>query len=281
MAGMDKWTLMGYHRRRGASAVELAIVVPVLLTMVLGGFDLGRYTYTYIALSDACRAGASWAMLNPPSEHVVSRYVLAESGSSGRVERDVTTAGLSGGQPDGRHGDPMLDSTQRRLLFHRPGQLSVHDPRQLEPTAVTASPTRLPLRSRSRWHLSDPENSEPTPAPIATIILERAAMIVRPGNARFAAAPPWPRRRSSSQSCWQSSLARSTSGCASSITMGSPRPHARGSRIASVHGALASTDGSGTSWGPTADLRGRQFHGRHRPPPSAVPVRSPASIPRT
>ncbi len=66
MAIGDKWKLRKC-RRRGASAVELAIILPLFITIVLGCVDFARFAYTYIALTNAVRAGAAWAMLNPPS----------------------------------------------------------------------------------------------------------------------------------------------------------------------------------------------------------------------
>ncbi len=67
MVNRDKMKRGRYHRRRGAAAVELAIILPLFLTIVLGCVDFGRFCYTYIAVSNAARAGAAWAMLNPPS----------------------------------------------------------------------------------------------------------------------------------------------------------------------------------------------------------------------
>jgi Flp pilus assembly protein TadG len=67
MVNRDRWKLRRYHRRRGASATELAIILPLFVTIVLGCVDFGRFGYTYIAVSNAARAGAAWAMLNPPS----------------------------------------------------------------------------------------------------------------------------------------------------------------------------------------------------------------------
>jgi len=55
------------RRRRGASATELAIILPLFVTIVLGCVDFGRFAYTYIAVSNAARAAAAWEMLNPPS----------------------------------------------------------------------------------------------------------------------------------------------------------------------------------------------------------------------
>ena len=51
-------------RRRGASAVELALILPILVTIVLGAVDFGRFAYSYIALTNSARAGAASAMMN-------------------------------------------------------------------------------------------------------------------------------------------------------------------------------------------------------------------------
>jgi Flp pilus assembly protein TadG len=45
----------------------LAIIVPVFVTIALGCVDFGRFAYNYIAISNAVRAGAAWAMMNPPA----------------------------------------------------------------------------------------------------------------------------------------------------------------------------------------------------------------------
>lgn len=52
-------------RRLGAAAVELALLLPLLLTLVLACIDFGRFAYTYIAVTNAARAGAGYAVLNP------------------------------------------------------------------------------------------------------------------------------------------------------------------------------------------------------------------------
>ncbi len=69
MANRDRWKLRRYHRRRGASATELAIILPLFVTIVLGCVDFGRFGYTYIAVSNAARAGAAYAMMNRPASY--------------------------------------------------------------------------------------------------------------------------------------------------------------------------------------------------------------------
>jgi Flp pilus assembly protein TadG len=48
---------------RGAVAVELALVLPVLLLVVFGCIDFGRMLNAQISLTQAAREGARWAAL--------------------------------------------------------------------------------------------------------------------------------------------------------------------------------------------------------------------------
>lgn len=56
------------RRRHGAAAVEYAIVLPVLITIVLGCVDFGRFAHSYIAVTNAARAGAGHAAMNASSD---------------------------------------------------------------------------------------------------------------------------------------------------------------------------------------------------------------------
>jgi Flp pilus assembly protein TadG len=51
----------------GTAAIEFAVVLPVFLAMLYGLLELGHYGYTTIALSDAARDGARWAMVRGAS----------------------------------------------------------------------------------------------------------------------------------------------------------------------------------------------------------------------
>ena len=44
--------------RKGAAAVECALIAPVLTLLVLGGIDVGQYANVYQKVSDASREGA-------------------------------------------------------------------------------------------------------------------------------------------------------------------------------------------------------------------------------
>jgi Flp pilus assembly protein TadG len=52
------------NRRRGSITVEFAILLPVLLTLMLLTVDFGRFAHTFIAVSNAARAGASIGSFN-------------------------------------------------------------------------------------------------------------------------------------------------------------------------------------------------------------------------
>ncbi len=52
-------------RAAAAAAVELAVVLPVLLTITLGGVDFGRFTHTAVAAADAARCACEFAATHP------------------------------------------------------------------------------------------------------------------------------------------------------------------------------------------------------------------------
>ena len=51
---------------RGTQLVELALVVPVLLLLLGATAEFGRFMYTYSTLAKATRAGARYAISQPP-----------------------------------------------------------------------------------------------------------------------------------------------------------------------------------------------------------------------
>jgi Flp pilus assembly protein TadG len=55
------------NTRRGAAAMELALVLPILILLALGCVDYGRYAYYSVAVQNAARAGAEYAAMNPYS----------------------------------------------------------------------------------------------------------------------------------------------------------------------------------------------------------------------
>ncbi len=52
------------RRQRGQAIVELALLLPVLAMLLLGGVDLGRAYFSYSAVANATRVGAVYAINN-------------------------------------------------------------------------------------------------------------------------------------------------------------------------------------------------------------------------
>jgi Flp pilus assembly protein TadG len=63
MAGNRRWSSRGSAaegRERGQSLVELAFVVPLLLLLLVGIVEIGRFAFYSILVSNAARAGAQY-----------------------------------------------------------------------------------------------------------------------------------------------------------------------------------------------------------------------------
>jgi hypothetical protein len=79
--------------RRAAAAVEFAVILPILVTIVLGCVDFGRFCYAHISVTNAAREGAYYASLHPPRSNDVGLAVwtrdiaaVAKTELSGRLD---------------------------------------------------------------------------------------------------------------------------------------------------------------------------------------------------
>ncbi|MBI3977967.1 MAG: pilus assembly protein [Chloroflexi bacterium] len=87
---------------RGQALVELALVAPVLLLMLAGALDLGRIFYYQIAITNAARVGAGYAIFSPSDLTGIQYRVLTEASTlslSGGDVVVVTPNGTSPGNP--------------------------------------------------------------------------------------------------------------------------------------------------------------------------------------
>jgi TadE-like protein len=66
-------------RQRGQSALEVALLAPVLLLMLLGTIEIGRYTYFAIETTNAARAGVQYGAQSPVDSMDAAGIVLAAS----------------------------------------------------------------------------------------------------------------------------------------------------------------------------------------------------------
>ena len=89
-------------RRDGTAALEFAFLMPAIITLILGTVDFGRFAHSYIAVTNASRAGAGFASIHPTTNATLSNWqelvratVLAELSqtlpATGLVANDVTT----------------------------------------------------------------------------------------------------------------------------------------------------------------------------------------------
>jgi Flp pilus assembly protein TadG len=60
--------------RPAATALEFAVVLPVLLTFVLGCVDFGRFAHSYIVVTNAARVGAGFGTVNPYTPETFSLW---------------------------------------------------------------------------------------------------------------------------------------------------------------------------------------------------------------
>lgn len=82
---LEKVCGMCRRRRRGAAAVEFAIVAPLFFMLVLGMIEIGRMVMVQQILTNASREGARVAVLDPPPggttrtdvENKVNSYLAA------------------------------------------------------------------------------------------------------------------------------------------------------------------------------------------------------------
>lgn len=51
--------------RHAGAAIEFAIILPLLVILILGCIDLGRFAYSHITTTNAARAGAGFATVHP------------------------------------------------------------------------------------------------------------------------------------------------------------------------------------------------------------------------
>ena len=79
-------------RERGAAAVELAIVFPLLFLIVAGIIDFGRFFYMQIQVTTAAREGVRAAVMYPDPDSTAKANITARAtaGAPGLASVSVT-----------------------------------------------------------------------------------------------------------------------------------------------------------------------------------------------
>ena len=91
---------MSSKRREAMAASEFALILPLLVTFILGGIDFGRFATRYIAVTSAAQAGAlvgSLEPFTPANQAVWNAAILAAveqelAGQSDFNPNDLTVA---------------------------------------------------------------------------------------------------------------------------------------------------------------------------------------------
>jgi Flp pilus assembly protein TadG len=82
---------------RGAAAVEMAIVLPLLFLVIAGIIDFGRYFFEQIQLSNAAREGARAAVVSTASLADIESRAAAAAGAVSGLQITATLCSGSGG----------------------------------------------------------------------------------------------------------------------------------------------------------------------------------------
>lgn len=90
---------------RGAAAVEMALVLPLLLLIVFGIIDFGRMLNAQIAVTEAARQGARvYVLTQPPGSAVAAARTQAVTSAAGLglAGDDVTITECTEARPEAR-----------------------------------------------------------------------------------------------------------------------------------------------------------------------------------
>lgn len=90
-----------HGKQLGQNLAEFALLLPLLLTLVLGTLDLGRCFYTYVAMTNAAREAARYGALhNTAASSTQVRQEFTSDGSdiSGCAGGTLTFAASGGGR---------------------------------------------------------------------------------------------------------------------------------------------------------------------------------------
>jgi Flp pilus assembly protein TadG len=90
-------------RRSGVAAVELALLLPLLILLVLGGTDFCRLFYYYITITNCARNGALWASdpLAPTQSPYATVDQAAKADASNDIQNLMAVSSMADSDPSG------------------------------------------------------------------------------------------------------------------------------------------------------------------------------------
>jgi len=125
---------------RGQSAVELALIIPLLLTSLLVAVELGRLFYLSIAIANAARAGVQYGAQNLTTANDNSGMKLAAVADAPSVPSMTTTAVHFCKCSDGSASTCLVTdcSSTHRLLYVQVNTTAPYQPMMNYPGVPTA-----------------------------------------------------------------------------------------------------------------------------------------------
>lgn len=82
--------------RQGVAAVEFGLILPLLVTLVLACVDFGQFAYNYIAVTNAARAGASYAIMNNYTNSTQGIWIAGvQQAAWQEIQQQFTSANVS------------------------------------------------------------------------------------------------------------------------------------------------------------------------------------------
>lgn len=109
--------------RRGATLVELALVLPLLMLILLGCLDFGRILYVDAIVTNTANEGAAWGSLNPPTsggwnQGVVSAAIAESAGTlPSLTDADITVVDIPSGDPSAPGNVSVQVQTEYHMTF--------------------------------------------------------------------------------------------------------------------------------------------------------------------
>jgi Flp pilus assembly protein TadG len=95
---------------RGQSLLEVALVTPLLLALLVGTIEFGRYTYLSILVANAARTGAAYGAQSLPQSVDATAIQTAANNDFQNNGPSTATLAITGGAPDGTYVSCGCDS---------------------------------------------------------------------------------------------------------------------------------------------------------------------------
>ena len=81
------------RQEKASGLVEFALILPLLVLMIMGVFDVGRGYTTYITLENGVREGARWLSIHAKDDNILDMtrtHILSEANQTDLTDDEIT-----------------------------------------------------------------------------------------------------------------------------------------------------------------------------------------------